>query len=394
METLDVNEIINLLFVLSIAASVAGFMAGLLGVGGGIIIVPALYYAFTVLDFDIATRMHLSVGTSLAIIIPTSIISTKTHMEYDAVDFKLVKSFGIFILLGVIAGTFLAVNLKTPAFILFFSIMAFIVGLFFIFFREQLLKNPKMISDSVKNISGVIIGFISVLLGIGGGSTYLALLLIWEIPYYIFPIIALTCNIIVVSGNSFNYIKAGNLNLKLLIPYLLGSVPFAFIGGSLNIEKNLFEFLLFGVLSIAGFLLLIKSKSFDDKHNIYKKISLFFSIFIGSIIGFVSGIVGIGGGIFLSPVLFLLKAGKPKHIATVASLFILINSISGIMGQLTKNLVLNEIVNYWPLLLCVLFGGQLGNIINIKVFSNRVLALVTGILVIFVSIRLGFKIFS
>ena len=170
METLNINEIINLLFVLSLAASVAGFMAGLLGVGGGIIIVPALYYAFTVLDFDIATRMHLSVGTSLAIIIPTSIISTKTHMEYDAVDFKLIKSFGIFILFGVIGGTFLAVNLKTPAFVLFFSIMAFIVGLFFIFFREQLLKNPKMISDSAKNISGVIIGFISVLLGIGGGS--------------------------------------------------------------------------------------------------------------------------------------------------------------------------------------------------------------------------------
>ena len=170
METLDINEIINLLFVLSIAASVAGFMAGLLGVGGGIIIVPALYYAFTVLDFDIATRMHLSVGTSLAIIIPTSIISTKTHMEYDAVDFKLIKSFGLFILFGVIGGTFLAVNLKTPAFVLFFSVMAFIVGLFFIFFREQLLKNPKMISDSAKNISGVIIGFISVLLGIGGGS--------------------------------------------------------------------------------------------------------------------------------------------------------------------------------------------------------------------------------
>ena len=170
METLDINEIINLLFVLSLAASVAGFMAGLLGVGGGIIIVPALYYAFTVLDFDIATRMHLSVGTSLAIIIPTSIISTKTHMEYDAVEFKLIKSFGIFILFGVIGGTFLAVNLKTPAFVLFFSIMAFIVGLFFIFFREQLLKNPKMISDSAKNISGIIIGFISVLLGIGGGS--------------------------------------------------------------------------------------------------------------------------------------------------------------------------------------------------------------------------------
>ena len=103
--------------------------------------------------------------------------------------------------------------------------------------------------------------------------------------------------------------------------------------------------------------------------------------------------VDIGGGIFLSPVLFLLKAGKPKHIITVASLFILINSISGIIGQLTKNLILNEIINYWPLLICVLFGGQLGNFLNIKVFSNRVLALITATLVIFVSIRLGFKIF-
>ena len=170
MEVLNVSEIVNLLIVLSIAASVAGFMAGLLGVGGGIIIVPALYYAFTVLDFDIATRMHISVGTSLAIIIPTSIISAKTHMEHKAVDINLVKSFGIFIFIGVIGGTFLAVNLRTSDFILFFSIMAFIVGLFFIFLRDKFLENPKKIKDSIKNISGVGVGFISVLLGIGGGS--------------------------------------------------------------------------------------------------------------------------------------------------------------------------------------------------------------------------------
>ena len=170
MDIGNFNEIINLLVVLAIAASVAGFMAGLLGVGGGIIIVPALYYAFTVLDFDIVTRMHLSVGTSLAIIIPTSIISTKTHMEYDAVDFKMVKSFGLFILIGVILGTFLAVNLKTPALVLFFSIFAFMVGLFFIFLRQKIVEKPKKISEIVKNISGIVIGFISVPLGIGGGS--------------------------------------------------------------------------------------------------------------------------------------------------------------------------------------------------------------------------------
>ena len=147
--------------------------------------------------------------------------------------------------------------------------------------------------------------------GFGGGSTYLALLLIWEIPYYIFPIIALCCNIIVVSGNSFNYIKAGSLNLKLLIPYLASSVPLAFIGGALPIEKKVFEILLFCILTIAGLLLLLNFKSYDDKEENYRKIPYLISFLIGAILGFISGVVGIGGGIFLSPILFLIRAAKP-----------------------------------------------------------------------------------
>ena len=169
--------------------------------------------------------------------------------------------------------------------------------------------------------------------GFGGGSTYLALMLIWDIPYYIFPIIALFCNIIVVSGNSINYIKSGNLNFKLLIPYLIGSVPFAFFGASISIGKELFEILL-----------------------------------------------------------FLMKAGYPKHIATTASLFILINSIFGVAGQLTKDIVINEFFNYWPLFVAVLVGGQIGNYINIKFLSNKTLALLTSLLVIFVAGRMGFRI--
>ena len=229
--------------------------------------------------------------------------------------------------------------------------------------------------------------------GFGGGSTYLALLLIWGIPYFILPVIALSCNIIVVAGNCFNYIRAGNLNFKLLIPYLIGSVPLAFIGGSLTIDKKLFEILLLIVLSAAGILLLLKFKSYDDKEENYNKISMPISIFIGALIGFISGVVGIGGGIFLSPILFLMRAGKPKQIVTAASLFILINCISGIIGQLTKYNVLNEIQNYWYLLIAVLIGGQIGNFLNIKIFPTRILALVTAILVIFVATRMGFKIF-
>ena len=227
--------------------------------------------------------------------------------------------------------------------------------------------------------------------GFGGGSTYLALLYILGIPYYIFPIIALSCNIIVVSGNCFNYIRAGNLNLKLLIPYLLGSIPMAFVGGTLNIDKKNFEILLFLVLAISGILLLINFKSYDNKIKNYKKIPKTISTLIGAILGFLSGIIGIGGGIFLSPILFLLRAAKPKYIVTTASIFILINSISGVVGQLTKKTVLDGIHDYWILLLVVLVGGQIGNFLNIKIFSTRVLAFVTSVLVLLVALRMGIK---
>ena len=230
--------------------------------------------------------------------------------------------------------------------------------------------------------------------GFGGGSTYLALMLIWGIPFYIFPIIALFCNIIVVSGNSINFIRSGNLNIKLLIPYLIGSIPFAFIGGSIPIEKEFFEILLFITLIIAGFFLLMKSKSFNQNEIKINNIPKIFSVIIGSIIGFISGLIGIGGGIFLSPLLFLIKAGYPKHITSTASLFILINSIFGIAGQLTKNISLSEFLNYWPLFVAVLIGGQIGSNLNIKFLSNRILAVTTSLLVIFVAVRMGFRILS
>ena len=230
-------------------------------------------------------------------------------------------------------------------------------------------------------------------IGFGGGSTYLALMLIWDVPFYIFPIIALICNIIVVTGNSINFLRTKNINLNLLIPYLIGSVPFAFFGASISIDKNLFEILLFFILLIAGIFLLLESKSFNKDQIGIKQISKLVSIFIGSIIGFISGLVGIGGGIFLSPILFLLKAGYPKHITSTASLFILINSMFGVAGQLTKDIVLNEFLKYWPLFITVLIGGQIGSFLNIKFLSNKTLAILTSLLVIFVAMRMGIRIF-
>jgi len=218
-------------------------------------------------------------------------------------------------------------------------------------------------------------------------------LLIWEIPYYIFPVIALLCNIIVVSGNSFNYIRAGNYNFRLLYPFLIGSIPLAFFGGTLKIEKDIFEILLFFVLLIAGLLLLSNNKTYKNDEITIKKINFLISFSIGSMLGLISGIVGIGGGIFLSPILFLLQAEKPRVIATTASLFILINSISGVLGQFSKENVINDLINYWPLFFSVLLGGFIGNYLNLKIFSNRTLTIMTSLLVIFVAVRMGFKIF-
>ena len=230
--------------------------------------------------------------------------------------------------------------------------------------------------------------------GFGGGSTYLALMLIWDIPYYIFPILALICNIIVVSGNSINYVRSGNLNFKLLAPYLIGSIPFSFFGASMSLTKELFEILLFVILIIAGIFLLIESKSFNNDQIKINSIPKILSVSIGSIIGFTSGIIGIGGGIFLSPILFLMKAGYPKQIATTASLFILINSIFGVAGQLTKDIVFDEFLNFWPLFIAVLTGGQIGNFFNIKFLSGKTLAIITSLLIIFVAIRMGLRLSS
>ncbi len=228
--------------------------------------------------------------------------------------------------------------------------------------------------------------------GFGGGSSYLALLVLWGLPYAIIPMLALACNIIVVSGNSLHYVRAGYFNKRLLTPYLIGSIPLSYLGGTLIIDQLIFEWLIFLLLLIAGLLLIGQHQAFDDPQTSYRPPSQPFAILVGAVLGFLSGIIGIGGGIFLAPILYLLRAGPPRQIATTASLFILINSIAGLLGHLQKTGFLEMLSAYWPLLLAVFVGGQIGNLLSLKHFPLRIMVLITGLLVLFVSLRMGIKV--
>jgi uncharacterized membrane protein YfcA len=229
--------------------------------------------------------------------------------------------------------------------------------------------------------------------GFGGGSSYLALLALWDVPYIILPSIALICNITVVSGNSFHYVRARYLNWQLLLPPTVVSVPFAYLGGSLEIEKELFLLLLFITLFIAGIRLLLNYRLYDDNSQLYKKMPVWLSCMIGAVLGFLAGIVGIGGGIFLAPIMYNLRAGSPKHIASTSSIFILVNSIAGLIGQLQKSMITDTVLEYWYLPVLAFIGGQFGNLLTIKFIPARIVALLTATLVLFVAGRLGLMIF-
>lgn len=225
--------------------------------------------------------------------------------------------------------------------------------------------------------------------GFGGGSSYLALLVLWGLPFAVIPVIALICNVLVVSGNSIHYARAGYIRWRLLLPPVLTSVPMAYLGGRLPIEKDVFVVILFITLLLAGLRLLVGHRQYSDDVTSYRSMPVWQGASLGLVLGFVAGVVGIGGGIFLAPILYNLRAGAPKVIAATASVFILVNSIAGLVGQLQKSGFTHEIMNYWYLPVLVLLGGQIGNLLTIRFMSAKLIALLTALLVLFVAGRLG-----
>lgn len=226
--------------------------------------------------------------------------------------------------------------------------------------------------------------------GFGGGSTYTALLVAAGTDYNLIPIIALSCNIAVVSGNTYRYSKAGLVPWRKLWPILLLSIPMAWIGGRLNIPETLFIALLALALFFSGIRLILQKT--NEAAETIKNTSDIRSALLGGVIGFYSGVVGIGGGIFLAPILYSLNWGRAKTIAAACSVFILFNSLSGFAGQLMKLTDTGEIteaLTYWPLLPAVLLGGFIGNSLGVNKIPQIWIRRLTGILVLLVAARLG-----
>ncbi|MEZ5893595.1 MAG: sulfite exporter TauE/SafE family protein [Parvularculaceae bacterium] len=225
--------------------------------------------------------------------------------------------------------------------------------------------------------------------GFGGGSTYNALLVLYGADYRILPSVALLCNIIVVAGGAYAFARSGNINLSRLAPFMLASVPAAWAGGRLPVSETLFIGVLgFSLLAAGLHLALDRSRDVDSE---IRKTSPALAFGVGGGIGFLSGLVGIGGGIFLAPILYLIRWGKPKEIAGACSVFILVNSFSGLAGQLMKLSdagAVDMIKEYWLLFPAVLIGGQIGSRMANRALSSLTIKRLTAMLILYVAARL------
>ena len=240
IENLDQSQIIFIVTAMAASAVVVGFMAGFFGIGGGLIMVPILFYLFSFVGIEHAFVMHVAIGTSFSIIIPNSIISTMTHMKFKAVDFSIVRTFGVFVMIGVVLVTIFAVSLKTSGLILFFSIMTMIFAIYFLIEKEKINPAPRKINLIYRVICGFLSGFLSAPMGIGGG--------VFNTP--IFKMFGYPINVAIGTSAAIGFLIA-----------LIGAVGFAISGTYLNINVPLS----LGFINIPTFLIFIPITTFMAK---------------------------------------------------------------------------------------------------------------------------------
>ncbi len=227
--------------------------------------------------------------------------------------------------------------------------------------------------------------------GFGGGSSYLALLTLFLPNFFAIRSIALICNLVVVSGSTYLYFKNNHAKIKDFVPFILTSIPLAFIGATFKLNEHIF-FVILGVsLILSAIALAGQTFSKNKIKKEVKKYPAYFSYVIGGVIGFLSGLVGIGGGIFLAPLLNHFKWNTAIKIAALASFFILVNSVSGILGLLNAGTLQLPWKETFFLIIAVFLGGQLGIRISLKKLTPNNIKRLTALLVFVVGIRVLLK---
>lgn len=223
--------------------------------------------------------------------------------------------------------------------------------------------------------------------GFGGGSSYLALLALVFTSFFVIRSTALICNLVVVSGSTYLYWKNGHLDFKKFLPFIVTSIPFAFLGARFRLSEQVFFIILGGALILSALALILQTLKLKKLAEVNPNYPSYVTYLLGAGIGLLSGLVGIGGGIFLAPVLNHMKWDKSIKIAALASFFILVNSISGIGGLLTKGAFELPLVVGVGLILAVFVGGQIGIRLSLSKLTGNGIKVITALLVLIVGIR-------
>tara|TARA_B100001996_G_scaffold357120_1_gene320867 strand:+ start:2701 stop:3534 length:834 start_codon:yes stop_codon:yes gene_type:complete len=261
-EAFELNQILFFVLIMILTAFPVGFFAGLFGIGGGLITVPFLFFIFEAFNIDKSYIMHLAVGTSFAIIIPTSISSVLTHRKHNSVDVNIIKTYGIFVIIGVLLGTFFAALMKTKALLLFFSIVVYFLGAYLLLLQEKTKKIKPNFSFFPRIVFGFVSGFISAPMGIGG-----AIMNVPVLRYFGYPI-----NKAIGSAAAIGFIIA-----------LFGAIGFLSSGSYLEVNLPLS----IGFINIPTFLIFIPITTFmarigaNTVHKIEKnKVQKLFGVFL------------------------------------------------------------------------------------------------------------------
>ena len=224
------------------------------------------------------------------------------------------------------------------------------------------------------------------MVGFGGGSSYLAVLALAGLPYRSIPTVSLFCNLIVTIGGCWNFYRGGHFEAKAVLPFVIFSIPMAYLGGRMTIGKEVFSILLGISLLVAALRMFLPEHSFERSKEISWATAWRIGLPTGGLLGFLAGLVGIGGGIFLSPFLLFLKWVNVKEASAAASFFIMVNSLSGLLGQAQKGTVQTYLL--LPLGISVLLGGQIGSRLGAYRLSKVSLNRILGALILYASVKL------